>query len=199
MPPGRRRGRGTGDGACPTRSVEISMPDTEAPTTTTFCKRNTLDPLPTGLLRASVPLAVHNSPLAPRCPRPEPWLMAVMTFAYILNVRWPHLLATSLVLSTWSPLTTYTPTIAMDPGLARVGTNALAPLWDCEWASPRADAGATSLGVVSANAGMGSGTQYSQADDGDRGGERGRCPGGPPGSGLPALELAGLRRRRRDP
>ncbi|CAL3970293.1 unnamed protein product [Diplocarpon coronariae] len=162
------------------------MPDTEAPTTTTFCKRNTLDPLPTGLLRASVPLAVHNSPLAPRCPRPEPWLMAVMTFAYILNVRWPHLLATSLVLSTWSPLTTYTPTIAMDPGLARVGTNALASV-------------GIALGVVSANAGMGSGTQYSQADDGDRGGERGRCPGGPPGSGLPALELAGLRRRRRDP
>jgi len=27
--------------------------------------------------------------------------------------RWPHLFATSLVFSTWSPLTTYTPTIIM--------------------------------------------------------------------------------------
>jgi hypothetical protein len=27
--------------------------------------------------------------------------------------RWPHLIATSLVFSTWSPLTTYTPTIIM--------------------------------------------------------------------------------------
>jgi hypothetical protein len=27
--------------------------------------------------------------------------------------RWPHFIATSLVFSTWSPLTTYTPTIIM--------------------------------------------------------------------------------------
>ncbi|KAK2623776.1 hypothetical protein QTJ16_006957 [Diplocarpon rosae] len=40
--------------------------------------------------------------------------------------RWPHFLATSLVFSTWSPLTTYTPTIIMKLGFSRVEANALA-------------------------------------------------------------------------
>lgn len=40
--------------------------------------------------------------------------------------RWPHFLATSLVFSTWSPLTTYTPTIIMSLGFSRVTANALA-------------------------------------------------------------------------
>jgi cyanate permease len=40
--------------------------------------------------------------------------------------RWPHLLATSLVFSTWSPLTTYTPTIVMSLGFSRTPANALA-------------------------------------------------------------------------
>jgi hypothetical protein len=42
--------------------------------------------------------------------------------------RWPHLLATSLVFSTWSPLTTYTPTIIMSLGFSRVSSNALASI-----------------------------------------------------------------------
>ncbi|KAH8598713.1 major facilitator superfamily domain-containing protein [Bisporella sp. PMI_857] len=40
--------------------------------------------------------------------------------------RWPHFLATSLVFSTWSPLTTYTPTIIMSLGFDRTSANALA-------------------------------------------------------------------------
>ncbi|KAF3395768.1 putative transporter, partial [Penicillium rolfsii] len=40
--------------------------------------------------------------------------------------RWPHFLATACVFATWSPLTTYTPSIIMSLGFSRVDANALA-------------------------------------------------------------------------
>ncbi|KFY09086.1 hypothetical protein V492_05645 [Pseudogymnoascus sp. VKM F-4246] len=40
--------------------------------------------------------------------------------------RWPHLVSTSLVFSTWSALTTYTPSIIMALGFDRTSANALA-------------------------------------------------------------------------
>ncbi|KAJ6130494.1 hypothetical protein N7512_003274 [Penicillium capsulatum] len=40
--------------------------------------------------------------------------------------KWPHFLATACVFSTWSPLTTYTPSIIMSLGFSRIHANALA-------------------------------------------------------------------------
>ncbi|KAJ5382058.1 uncharacterized protein N7496_004486 [Penicillium cataractarum] len=40
--------------------------------------------------------------------------------------KWPHFLATACVFATWSPLTTYTPSIIMSLGFSRVKANALA-------------------------------------------------------------------------
>lgn len=40
--------------------------------------------------------------------------------------RWPHFISTFAVFSTWSPLTTYTPTIIMALGFNRIQANALA-------------------------------------------------------------------------
>ncbi|CCF44086.1 inner membrane transporter yfaV [Colletotrichum higginsianum] len=40
--------------------------------------------------------------------------------------RWPHFLSSFAVFSTWSPLTTYTPTIIMNLGFNRIQANALA-------------------------------------------------------------------------
>ncbi|PYH92566.1 MFS general substrate transporter [Aspergillus ellipticus CBS 707.79] len=40
--------------------------------------------------------------------------------------KWPHFLATACVFSTWSPLTTYTPSIIMALGFSRIKANALA-------------------------------------------------------------------------
>ncbi|KXH60357.1 inner membrane transporter yfaV [Colletotrichum salicis] len=40
--------------------------------------------------------------------------------------RWPHFLSSFAVFSTWSPLTTYTPTIFMNLGFNRIQANALA-------------------------------------------------------------------------
>ncbi|KAL4917231.1 major facilitator superfamily domain-containing protein [Aspergillus aurantiobrunneus] len=42
--------------------------------------------------------------------------------------RWPHFLATACVFSTWSPLTTYTPSIIMSLGFDRVPANALSAI-----------------------------------------------------------------------
>ncbi|KAJ5424473.1 hypothetical protein N7445_010446 [Penicillium cf. griseofulvum] len=39
--------------------------------------------------------------------------------------KWPHFIATSCVFATWSPLTTYTPSIFMQLGFARIEANAL--------------------------------------------------------------------------
>ncbi|KAJ5172375.1 hypothetical protein N7492_004968 [Penicillium capsulatum] len=40
--------------------------------------------------------------------------------------RWPHYVSTFVVFSTWSPLTTYTPSIIMSLGFDRISANALA-------------------------------------------------------------------------
>ncbi|OQD68781.1 hypothetical protein PENDEC_c031G01726 [Penicillium decumbens] len=40
--------------------------------------------------------------------------------------RWPHFISTFVVFSTWSPLTTYTPSIIMSLGFDRTASNALA-------------------------------------------------------------------------
>lgn len=42
--------------------------------------------------------------------------------------RWPHYISTACVFSTWSPLTTYTPSIIMSLGFTRVQANALAAI-----------------------------------------------------------------------
>lgn len=39
--------------------------------------------------------------------------------------KWPHFLATACVFATWSPLTTYTPSIIMSLGFSRIHANAL--------------------------------------------------------------------------
>lgn len=45
----------------------------------------------------------------------------------LTNVRkWPHFLAIACVFGTWSPLTTYTPSIVMSLGFSKVESNALA-------------------------------------------------------------------------
>ncbi|KAL4937066.1 hypothetical protein BDV06DRAFT_232805 [Aspergillus oleicola] len=47
----------------------------------------------------------------------------------VLNYRrWPHFLATACVFSTWSPLTTYTPSIMMSLGFTRIQSNALSAI-----------------------------------------------------------------------
>ncbi|KAL4786965.1 major facilitator superfamily domain-containing protein [Aspergillus varians] len=47
----------------------------------------------------------------------------------ILNYhRWPHFISTACVFSTWSPLTTYTPSIIMSLGFTRVQANALSAI-----------------------------------------------------------------------
>ncbi|KAK2745155.1 hypothetical protein FQN55_006279 [Onygenales sp. PD_40] len=51
--------------------------------------------------------------------------------------RWPHFIATACVFSTWSPLTTYSPTIIMTLGFDRIRANALCAI-----------GGFISLGVV---------------------------------------------------
>lgn len=44
----------------------------------------------------------------------------------LTNIRkWPHFLATACAFSTWSPLTTYTPSIIMSLGFSRIHANAL--------------------------------------------------------------------------
>ncbi|CAK1365439.1 unnamed protein product [Cercospora beticola] len=45
--------------------------------------------------------------------------------------RWPHYVSTFAVFSTWSPLTTYTPSIIMTLGFERVPANALAAVGGC--------------------------------------------------------------------
>ena len=42
--------------------------------------------------------------------------------------KWPHFIGTACVFSTWSPLTTYTPTIMMTLGFTRIEANALAAI-----------------------------------------------------------------------
>jgi hypothetical protein len=53
-----------------------------------------------------------------------PWKLIKKTILHY--ERWPHLLSTSVVFATWSPLTTYTPSIYVALGFNRVAANALA-------------------------------------------------------------------------
>ncbi|KAL2785083.1 major facilitator superfamily domain-containing protein [Aspergillus keveii] len=47
----------------------------------------------------------------------------------VLNYRrWPHFISTACVFATWSPLTTYTPSIIMSLGFTRVQANALSAI-----------------------------------------------------------------------
>jgi hypothetical protein len=45
--------------------------------------------------------------------------------------RWPHFVSTFAVISTWSPLTTYTPSVIMQLGFDRTSANALAAVGGC--------------------------------------------------------------------
>ncbi|KFA80669.1 hypothetical protein S40288_01746 [Stachybotrys chartarum IBT 40288] len=53
-----------------------------------------------------------------------PWKLVWQTVKHYR--RWPHYVSTFAVFSTWSPLTTYTPSIIMALGFNRVAANALA-------------------------------------------------------------------------
>jgi MFS family permease len=53
-----------------------------------------------------------------------PWKLVRQTVLHYK--RWPSLLSTFCVFATWSPLTTYTPTIYVDLGFDRIAANALA-------------------------------------------------------------------------
>lgn len=53
-----------------------------------------------------------------------PWKLVRKTLLHYK--RWPHYLSTSVVFSTWSPITTYTPSIYLSLGFSRVSANALA-------------------------------------------------------------------------
>ncbi|WYZ34315.1 hypothetical protein EsH8_I_000591 [Colletotrichum jinshuiense] len=53
-----------------------------------------------------------------------PWALVWKTVTHYK--RWPHYVSTFCVFSTWSPLTTYTPSIIMALGFDRISANALA-------------------------------------------------------------------------
>ncbi|KJK75129.1 hypothetical protein H634G_09475 [Metarhizium anisopliae BRIP 53293] len=53
-----------------------------------------------------------------------PWKLVWLTVKHYR--RWPHYVSTFAVFSTWSPLTTYTPSIIMALGFDRIAANALA-------------------------------------------------------------------------
>ncbi|KAK7435590.1 major facilitator superfamily transporter [Colletotrichum acutatum] len=53
-----------------------------------------------------------------------PWALVWKTIKHYK--RWPHYVSTFCVFSTWSPLTTYTPSIIMALGFDRISANALA-------------------------------------------------------------------------
>ncbi|OJJ98662.1 hypothetical protein ASPACDRAFT_1881482 [Aspergillus aculeatus ATCC 16872] len=55
-----------------------------------------------------------------------PWSLVYKTLTN--TAKWPHFLATGCVFATWSPLTTYTPSIIMSLGFNRITANALAAI-----------------------------------------------------------------------
>ncbi|RAH43523.1 MFS general substrate transporter [Aspergillus brunneoviolaceus CBS 621.78] len=55
-----------------------------------------------------------------------PWILVYKTITN--TAKWPHFLATGCVFATWSPLTTYTPSIIMSLGFNRIAANALAAI-----------------------------------------------------------------------
>ncbi|TDZ29936.1 putative transporter [Colletotrichum spinosum] len=58
-----------------------------------------------------------------------PWALVWKTICHYR--RWPHYVSTFCVFSTWSPLTTYTPSIIMSLGFDRISANALAAVGAC--------------------------------------------------------------------
>lgn len=73
---------------------------------------------------------LHNDPDTPNpnTPRhkPIPWKLVRQTLLHYK--RWPSLLSTFCVFSTWTPLMTYTPSIFVDLGFERIAANALAAI-----------------------------------------------------------------------
>lgn len=57
------------------------------------------------------------------------WALVRRTVAH--HRRWPHYVSTFCVFSTWSPLTTYTPSVIMALGFDRISANALAAVGAC--------------------------------------------------------------------
>ncbi|PYI31205.1 MFS general substrate transporter [Aspergillus indologenus CBS 114.80] len=55
-----------------------------------------------------------------------PWSLVHKTITN--TAKWPHFLATGCVFATWSPLTTYTPSIIVSLGFNRIPANALAAI-----------------------------------------------------------------------
>ncbi|KAL2856534.1 major facilitator superfamily domain-containing protein [Aspergillus pseudoustus] len=70
---------------------------------------------------------LENSPSGSQAPRSGiPFAVVKKT---LLNYRrWPHFISTACVFATWSPLTTYTPSIIMSLGFTRVQANALSAI-----------------------------------------------------------------------
>ncbi|KAL4860973.1 hypothetical protein BDV12DRAFT_191390 [Aspergillus spectabilis] len=54
--------------------------------------------------------------------------LAVVRKSVLNYRRWPHFISTACVFATWSPLTTYTPSIIMSLGFTRVQANALSAI-----------------------------------------------------------------------
>ncbi|KAI9040806.1 MFS general substrate transporter [Aspergillus affinis] len=68
--------------------------------------------------RSSANIYAHNKPISYQ----DIWKT-------LGNIRkWPHFIATACVFSTWSPLTTYTPSIIMSLGFSRIESNAISAI-----------------------------------------------------------------------
>jgi cyanate permease len=64
-----------------------------------------------------------NKPLAPPGKK---HISLKLVWKTLTNIsKWPHFIATGCVFATWSPLTTYTPSIYMELGFPRIKANAL--------------------------------------------------------------------------
>ncbi|PYH42867.1 MFS general substrate transporter [Aspergillus saccharolyticus JOP 1030-1] len=72
------------------------------------------------------PPSTGTSTSTPTHRQPLPWPLIYKTLTN--TAKYPHFLATACVFATWSPLTTYTPSIIMALGFSRVIANALAAL-----------------------------------------------------------------------
>ncbi|KAL3493937.1 major facilitator superfamily domain-containing protein [Aspergillus germanicus] len=70
---------------------------------------------------------LENRPTADNKPR-SGIPLAVVRKTVLNYRRWPHFISTACVFATWSPLTTYTPSIIMSLGFTRVQANALSAI-----------------------------------------------------------------------
>ncbi|KAM0284123.1 hypothetical protein ACHAQH_002111 [Verticillium albo-atrum] len=87
-----------------------------------------------------------------------PWRLVWRTVTHWR--RWPHYVSTFAVFSTWSPLTTYTPSIIMALGFGRIEANALAAV-----GASLALVVVFGMWVMSAISGLMVGTQYFRGND----------------------------------